>query len=78
MDALYPRYAAFIRPGDNVVLEIGSSTIGMTPIMIPDDVQVHAQVLWGSIGWATGAAFGIALARPQPPNDPHHRRRLTN
>jgi indolepyruvate decarboxylase len=44
MDALYPRYAAFIRPGDNVVLETGSSTIGMTPIMIPDDVQVHADV----------------------------------
>jgi indolepyruvate decarboxylase len=62
MAALYPRYAAFIRPGDNVVLESGCSSIGTSPMPLADDVQVHAQVLWGSIGWATGATFGIALA----------------
>jgi indolepyruvate decarboxylase len=33
-------------------------------MMLADDVQVHIQMLWGSIGWATGAAFGIALADP--------------
>jgi indolepyruvate decarboxylase len=65
MDALYPRYAAFIRPGDNVVLESGSSSFGVPPMTLPDDVQVHIQMLWGSIGWATGAAFGIALADPK-------------
>ena len=62
MDALYPRYAAFIRSGDNVVLESGSSSFGVPPLTLPDDVQVHIQMLWGSIGWATGASFGIALA----------------
>jgi indolepyruvate decarboxylase len=62
MDALYARYAAFIRPGDSVVLESGSSSFGIPPMMLADDVQVHIQMLWGSIGWATGAAFGIALA----------------
>src|SRR5438552_18238517 len=62
MDALYPRYAAFIRSGDNVVLESGSSSFGVPPMTLPDDVQVHIQMLWGSIGWATGATFGIALA----------------
>lgn len=62
MDALYPRYAAFIQPGDTVVLETGSSSIGFAPMTLADDVRVEAQVLWGSIGWATGAAFGIALA----------------
>jgi indolepyruvate decarboxylase len=50
MDALYPRYAAFIR------------SIGISPKMLADDVRVEAQVLWGSIGWATAAALGIALA----------------
>jgi indolepyruvate decarboxylase len=65
MDALYPRYAAFIRPGDNVVLESGSSSFGVPPMTLPDDVHVHIQMLWGSIGWATGAAFGIALADPK-------------
>jgi indolepyruvate decarboxylase len=65
MDALYPRYAAFIRSGDNVVLESGSSSFGVPPLTLPDDVQVHIQMLWGSIGWATGAAFGVALAEPK-------------
>ncbi len=62
MDALYSRYAAFIRPGDSVVLETGSSSLGLPPMPLADDVQMHIQMLWGSIGWATGAAFGIALA----------------
>jgi indolepyruvate decarboxylase len=65
MDVLYSRYAAFIRPGDSVVLESGSSSFGIAPMMLADDVQVHIQMLWGSIGWATGAAFGIALADPK-------------
>jgi indolepyruvate decarboxylase len=62
MATLYPRYAAFIRPGDNVVLESGSTSFGIPPMPLADDVQVHIQMLWGSIGWATGAAFGVALA----------------
>jgi indolepyruvate decarboxylase len=65
MDALYPRYAKFIRSGDNVVLESGSSSFGVPPMTLPDDVQIQIQMLWGSIGWATGAAFGIALADPK-------------
>ena len=64
MDQLYSRYAAFIRPGDNVVLESGSSSLGIAPVTLADDVQVHIQMLWGSIGWATGATFGVALANP--------------
>ncbi len=64
MAALYPRYAAFLRAGDTVVLETGSSTSGLTPMPLPEDVRVESQVLWGSIGWATAAALGIALADP--------------
>jgi indolepyruvate decarboxylase len=64
MAALYPRYAAFLRAGDTIVLETGSSSLGVTPTILPDGVRVEAQVLWGSIGWATPAAFGIALADP--------------
>ena len=62
MDALYPRFAAFIRPGDIVVMETGSSSLGMTPMTLADGVRVEAQVLWGSIGWATPAALGMAIA----------------
>jgi indolepyruvate decarboxylase len=64
MAALYPRYGAFLRAGDTVVLETGSSSLGVTPTILPDGVRVEAQVLWGSIGWATPAAFGVALADP--------------
>jgi indolepyruvate decarboxylase len=64
MAALYPRYAAFLRAGDTVVLETGSSSLGVTPTILADGVRVEAQVLWGSIGWATPAAFGVALADP--------------
>jgi indolepyruvate decarboxylase len=64
MAALYPRYAAFLRAGDTVVLETGSSSLGLPPTMLPDGVRVEAQVLWGSIGWATPAALGVALADP--------------
>jgi len=64
MAALYPRYAAFLRAGDTVVLETGSTSSGVTPMILPDGVRVEAQVLWGSIGWATAATFGIALADP--------------
>ncbi len=65
MAALYPRYASFLRAGDTVVLETGSSSLGVTPTTLPDGVRVEAQVLWGSIGWATPAAFGVALADTQ-------------
>ena len=64
MAALYPRYAAFIRSGDTVVLETGSSTLGISPMTLADGVRVEAQILWGSIGWATPAALGVALADP--------------
>jgi indolepyruvate decarboxylase len=64
MTALYPHYAAFLRAGDTVVLETGSTSLGLTPTILPDGVRVEAQVLWGSIGWATPAALGIALADP--------------
>src|SRR6266851_4329795 len=35
MDALYSRYAAFIRPGDSIVLETGSSSLGLPPMPLP-------------------------------------------
>ena len=65
MAALYPRYAAFLRAGNTVVVETGSTSLGLMPMILPDGVRVEAQVLWGSIGWATPAALGIALADPE-------------
>jgi len=60
--ALYPRYRDFLKPGDQIVVETGSSAAGLAPLPLPDGAEVHSQTLWGSIGWATGATLGIALA----------------
>jgi indolepyruvate decarboxylase len=62
--ALYPRYRDFLRPSDQIVIENGSSSSGIVPLLLPDGAEVHSQTLWGSIGWATGATLGIALADP--------------
>ncbi|HMD61330.1 MAG TPA: thiamine pyrophosphate-dependent enzyme [Opitutaceae bacterium] len=62
--ALYPRYRDFLKPLDQIVIENGSSTSGIVPLPLPDGAEVHSQTLWGSIGWATGATLGIALADP--------------
>ena len=62
--AMYPRYRDFLKPLDQIVIENGSSTSGIVPLPLPDGAEVHSQTLWGSIGWATGATLGIALADP--------------
>src|SRR5262249_4747316 len=62
--AMYPRYRDFLKPLDQIVIENGSSSSGIVPLPLPDGAEVHSQTLWGSIGWATGATLGIALADP--------------
>jgi indolepyruvate decarboxylase len=61
---MYPRFRDFLRPSDRIVLESGSLSSGMAPLPLPKDAEVQFQPLWGSIGWATGATLGIALADP--------------
>ncbi len=62
--ALYPRYRDFFKPKDLIVLEDGSSNSGIYPLPLPDGAEVQSAPLWGSVGWATGAALGVALANP--------------
>ncbi|HEV8001817.1 MAG TPA: thiamine pyrophosphate-binding protein [Planctomycetaceae bacterium] len=61
-EALYSRYQGFLRPNDRIVIENGTSSAGIAPVALPEGAEVHSQTLWGSIGWATGATLGIALA----------------
>ena len=61
---MYPRFRDFLKPLDRIVLESGSMTSGMVPLPLPEGAEVQLQPLWGSIGWATGATLGIALADP--------------
>jgi len=63
-DALYPRWANFIRPHDIVLTDTGTSSLGLALAQLPQGAEFHNQTLWASIGWATPAAFGAAVGAP--------------
>jgi len=63
-DALYPRWANFLRPNDVIITDTGTSSLGLAFAQLPEDAEFHNQTLWASIGWATPAAFGAAVAAP--------------
>ena len=62
--SLYPRWANFLRPRDILVAETGTASMGLGFAQMPAGASFHNQTLWGSIGWATPAAFGAAMAAP--------------
>ncbi len=45
--------------------ETGTSSMGLGFVRMPAGAVFHNQTLWGSIGWATPAAFGAAVAAPE-------------
>lgn len=62
--ALYPRLERFLRTGDLVMAETGTISMGLGFARLPSDAFFYNQTLWGSIGWATPASFGAAIAAP--------------
>ncbi|HXM61132.1 MAG TPA: thiamine pyrophosphate-binding protein [Terriglobales bacterium] len=62
--SLYPRWANFLRPNDILIAETGTASMGLGFALMPKGASFHNQTLWGSIGWATPAAFGAAIAAP--------------
>ncbi|QAV24305.1 alpha-keto acid decarboxylase family protein [Proteus hauseri] len=62
---LYPCLEKFFQPNDIIIAETGTSSMGLGFALLPEGAQFHNQTLWGSIGWATPAAFGAALAVPE-------------
>ena len=78
MDALYPRYAKFIRSGDNVVLESGSSSFGVPPMMLQEMMCRCTSKCYGApFDRPRAPTFGIALANPKTENNSHHWRRFS-
>jgi len=59
---LWPRLSDWLQSGDKVVTETGTSNFGIMETKFPSGVTAINQYLWGSIGWATGAAQGAAMA----------------
>ena len=64
VEYLYPRWEAMLREEDILMTETGTSSMGMGFANMPRGSTFHNQTLWGSIGWATPASFGAALAAP--------------
>lgn len=58
----YPRLQRFLRGGDVLVIETGTCMLHLGAMRLPDDVGCEGQTLWGSIGWATPATMGVAMA----------------
>jgi indolepyruvate decarboxylase len=63
--ALYPRWERFFRDDDIIVAETGTVSMGLGFARLPAGATFHNQTLWGSIGWATPAALGMAIAAPE-------------
>lgn len=59
---LWPALSHYLKPKDIVLAETGTSIFGIWGTRFPADVTAICQVLWGSIGYATGACAGAALA----------------
>ncbi|MFM8733913.1 MAG: alpha-keto acid decarboxylase family protein [Pirellulales bacterium] len=59
----YPRLQRRLRQGDTVVIETGTCMFHLDAMTLPPGVGAENQGLWGSIGWATPASLGVALAK---------------
>jgi pyruvate decarboxylase len=58
----WPKVAKFFKPKDIIVSETGTSNFGLLDVPFPHQSVFVSQILWGSIGWATGSALGAAIA----------------
>jgi indolepyruvate decarboxylase len=61
---IYPRLQEFFKSNDIVIAETGLIPNGIAKIKFPQNVELHSQTLWGSIGWATPATLGACIANP--------------
>jgi indolepyruvate decarboxylase len=64
-DAYWKAMQGFLRPGDVIVVEDGTSSAGCGRLTLPDDcTYITGAFVWCSIGYATGALLGAILATP--------------
>ncbi|WP_426512490.1 alpha-keto acid decarboxylase family protein [Dactylosporangium sp. McL0621] len=63
-ERFWPQIAGFLRPGDVVVAEQGTSYFGSAAQPLPRDCAFVGQPLWGSIGYTLPALLGTMLAAP--------------
>ncbi|CAK7231473.1 Pyruvate decarboxylase 1 [Sporothrix curviconia] len=61
-DYLWPRLSGFLRSGDLVVTETGTSQVGFLSTALPAQASVWTQAVYGSINYAAAAAVGASVA----------------
>jgi TPP-dependent 2-oxoacid decarboxylase len=65
-DAYWKAIQNFLRPGDVIVAEDGTSSAGFGRLTLPNDcTYITGAFVWCSIGYATGALLGAILASPE-------------
>lgn len=62
---IFPRLQEFLREDDLIFVETGIISFPSGIMKLPKNCSYHSQTLWGSIGWATPAMFGGAIAAPE-------------
>lgn len=63
-DTLWGEVSGFLRSGDIVLADQGTSFYGMAPHRLPAGVTFVGQPLWASIGYTLPALLGTCAARP--------------
>lgn len=63
-DYIYSQLQGFLKEDDIIFSEIGLVPYGIFGLKLPKSVSFNVQALWCSIGWATPAAFGAGMAKP--------------
>ena len=58
---LWPRIAEFLRAGDVIVAEAGTSMAGINSIHLPAGVDFISQSIWASIGYTLPAMLGLMM-----------------
>jgi len=58
----WPNLGQWLQENDIIITETGTANFGIWSTRFPKGVNALSQVLWGSIGYATGACQGAALA----------------
>ena len=61
-DYMLVRIQEFLKPNDYLITETGTYDFAAPSMTFPDNCLLINQILWGSIGWATPAAFGVMTA----------------
>lgn len=62
---IWPRFSRFLRSGDVVIAEAGTSNIGLGAQTLPAGSRYINSAIWGSIGFTLPALLGSQLAAPQ-------------